>query len=179
MHQVVAVDGRDGVGAGDVERPRTRARGDQRVAEADAQVAGLDLVRPHEPGREADEIDPALREEALVVLRSLVDDPPDARHHRGEVDLGAGHADAELLGPVRDVVGDLGGPDQGLGGDAPPRDSGAADRARVEQHDPRTAPARLERAGDARHAAADDRDVDGLARHACLRGAVRGAGLPR
>ncbi len=177
VHEVVARHRGHLLRAGHVERPRSGAGRDQRVREADAEVARLELVRADEAGREPDELDAPLGEEALVVLRALVDDAPDTAHHGREVDVRPGDADPELRCTVPDVVCDLCGPDQGLRGDAPPGDSGAADRARVEEHDPGATASGLEGGGDARHPAAEDRNVDRVARHRTP-SAVRGAGLP-
>jgi len=103
------------------------------------------------------------------VVCALLDDPPDARHHGGEVDLGVADVDPELPGAMGDVVCDFSGPDQGFRGDAPPRDSGAADRAGLEEHHVRAAFPCLERPGDAGEAAAEHCDVERLPRrHASL-----------
>jgi hypothetical protein len=131
-------------------------------------VRTVELVCGMEARREAHEVDPALVQQPLVVRDALVDDAPNAGHHGREIDLRAPHPDPELLCPVDDVVGDLGGPDQGFRGYAPTRDSGAADRSRLEERRAGAAPACIERRRDARHPAADDRDVDALA-HAAQR----------
>ena len=178
VHQVVARHRGDLVGARDVERPRSCAGRDQRVGEADAEVARLELVRADEARRQPDEVDAPLGEQALVVVGALFDDPSDPAHDRREVDLGARDADPELRCAVPDIVCDLGGPDQGFRGDASPGDSGAADRARLEQHHAGAAASGLEGGGDARHPSAEDCDVDRVARHPRPPSAVRGAGPP-
>jgi len=96
------------------------------------------------------------------VVCALLDDPPDARHHGGEVDLGVADVDPELRGAMGDVVCELGGPDQGFRGDAPPGDSSAADGAWLEEHHARAAFPCLERSGDACEAAAEHCDVERL-----------------
>ena len=149
---------------GTVSAPGTssRCRGgagcDQRLLEADPQVAGLELVRRHEPGGLTDEVDVALREEALVVGAPVLDHLADAAHDGGEVDLHLPRPDPELGSPSC-IVRDLCSPDQGLGRDAPARDSGATHGAGLEEHDLRAAAPRLQRSAHPCHAAAEDRDV--------------------
>jgi hypothetical protein len=93
----------------------------------------------------------------LVEDDALIDYALYSAHHGSEAHLHVAQADAEL-GSSAGVVGDLGGSDQSLGGDAPPRDSGAADEARPEQRHP-PAPGAAH-AHPAAHPAADQRDVE-------------------
>ena len=99
------------------------------------------------------------------MVDAVVDHLADAGHHRREVDLGVADPDPELRGSVLDVVRDLCCPDQGLRGYAPTRDSGPADRPRLEEHHARAAPARLQRCRHPGHPAAENRNVDGFCAH--------------
>ena len=148
---------------------------DQRLLEADPQVAGLELVRRAEPGGLTDEVDVALGEEALVVGASVLDHLTDAAHDGGEVDLYLPRPDPELGSPSC-IVRDLCSPDQGLGRDTPARDSGAAHGAGLEEHDLRAAAPRLESSAHACHAAAEDRDVVRVSRRSRFRAYPRRPG---
>ena len=60
VHEVVARHRGHLLRAGHVERSRSGAGRDQRVGEADAEVARLELVRADEAGREPDQLDAPL-----------------------------------------------------------------------------------------------------------------------
>jgi len=129
------------------------------VRELETLTVALDRVLVDESRTASDEGDALVPlDQPLVVGDSFLDDPANSRHYRGEVHLDPTDADAELLGSSC-VVGDLGGPDQGLGGDASPGDSGATDRAALEQRHRFPASPRSVHAGPAAHPAADDRHV--------------------
>jgi hypothetical protein len=88
-----------------------------------------------------------------------VHDPLDPVHDRREVDREAVDLDPEL-GSAANVLCDLGGPDQGLGRDAPDVDSGAAEMPGLEQGDGGAEPARSLRRRPRPHPAAEDGEVE-------------------
>src|SRR6266508_746610 len=123
---------------GDVRPGATR---NQRLSELNGLAAALKRVLVDEARLAAEQAHVVARDLALVEGDPLVDHPLDACHDGAEVDFDSTESDAELLGGAA-VGGNLGGPDQSLRGNAPTRDSGAADEATLEQRNAHAARAR-------------------------------------
>jgi hypothetical protein len=165
--EVVARRVSDAVEPGQVGHARPGPAGDQRVLELDRLPIALDPMLIEEARVAAEERDPVVTSDLVLVEGdAFVDYPLHALHHRRKVDLDVAEADAEL-GGLAGVVGDLGGSDQSLGRDAPARDSGAADEAGLEQSDPSSAAPGGADACPAAHSAADHGDIE--ATHARFR----------
>jgi hypothetical protein len=99
-------------------------------------VLGLDLdgVGVDEPAGAGDGLDAATLQRPLQALVHLLDDVVLVPVERGDLDALVGQRDAVGLG-VLGVLGDLGGLQDRLGGDAAPVQAGAADLRLLDQHD--------------------------------------------
>src|SRR6266508_3221577 len=140
---------------GDVRPGATR---NQRLSELNGLAAALKRVLVDEARLAAEQAHVVARDLALVEGDPLVDHPLDACHDGAEVDFDSTESDAELLGGAA-VGGNLGGRDQSLRGNAPTRDSGAADEATLEQRNAHAARARGPDSGPATHAGPDHGNV--------------------
>jgi hypothetical protein len=141
---------------------RARASRDQRVPKLDLRLVRLQPMVGDETSPAAEERDAVVAFDLVLVEGdTVVDHSPDARHHRRKVDGNLAEPDPEL-GRDATVCCDLRGPDQGFRGDAPTRDSGAADQAALEERHPRAPGAGGANARPAAHAGADHGDVIGL-----------------
>lgn len=94
----------------------------------------------------------------LVERDAVVDHTLDPGHHRGKVDRYFAEPDPELVREAA-LCCDFRGPDQGFRGDAPPRNSGAADEPALEQRNMRSPRSCCANARPAAHARADHGDV--------------------
>lgn len=132
VEQIVARREGHAVEAGDLRDARPRTGRDQRVTKFDLRVLHFEAVLVDEACSAAKERDALVAFDLMLVERdAVVDHALDARHHRGKVDRHLAEPDPELVCGAT-LCCDLRGPDQGFRGDAPPRDSGAADEAALE-----------------------------------------------
>ena len=163
LQQVVAGHEGDAVEPGQIGDARARACRDQQIVELDRLAPAVDLMLADDTSVTAEERRALIAlDHVLVEGDTVVDHLTHAGHHGLEVDLHGTDTDAELV-RAAGVVRYLGGPDQGLRGDTPPSDSGATDRAALEERDSGSAAPGHPNACPAAHAAADHCDVVSLA----------------